>query len=80
MVVTSTFEAAVTQRTLSLFQSGLKSMSKAKHDFLGAPVKARCDCGETWVFVGWPMRPCGKCKQSVTLDADSLAEWSKSKR
>jgi hypothetical protein len=54
--------------------------SESKHDWLGVPVKAHCACGETWVFVGWPMRPCGGCRQGVTLDPQSLAEWQESRR
>jgi hypothetical protein len=54
--------------------------SGSKHDWLGVPVKAHCACGETWVFVGWPMRPCGRCKERVALDSQSLAEWQESRR
>ena len=31
------------------------------------PVRARCDCGDTWVFLGYPTRPCGRCRQRVVI-------------
>lgn len=34
---------------------------------LPEPVRVWCACGPTYVFLGWPTRPCGKCGQRVTL-------------
>ena len=37
-------------------------------DRLGVPVRARCACGTTWVFLGWPRRPCGRCREHVVIE------------
>lgn len=36
-------------------------------EHLPEPVRAECACGPTWVFLGYRMLPCGKCRQRVTI-------------
>ena len=43
-------------------------------DSIGQPVRAYCSCGDTWVFLGWPMRPCGRCREYVTIVFDKDSE------